>query len=67
MTADLQVEAWPDRKRKVISAVEGPTSTVLATFVSDDAAAKFLELVNAKLRVAYAMGQRHAAEGVKAL
>lgn len=53
----LQVEAWPDRKNKVLSVCHGNTSTVLARFVSDVAAATFLELVNERITVAYQLGK----------
>ena len=53
---DLQIEKWPDRKRKVLSKVEGNVSTVLATFVSDEAAAIFMEIINDRLRTAYRLG-----------
>ena len=54
----LQVERWPDRKRKVLSKVCGNSSTILATFVSDETASVFLEMVNDRIRIAYAMGKR---------
>lgn len=54
----LQVERWPDRKRKVLSKVEGNTSTILATFVSDEAAATFMATINDRLKVAYKLGKQ---------
>lgn len=60
----LQVERWPDRKRKVLSKVDGNVSTVLATFVSDEAAAVFMETINDRLKIAYQLGKQAGANGV---
>ncbi len=59
----LQVERWPDRKRKVLSKVNGNSSTILATFVSDEAAATFMEAINDRLKAAYQLGKQAGAAG----
>lgn len=59
----LQVERWPDRKRKVLSKVIGNESTILATFASDKAAKSFLDIINDRLIWAYQLGKKHAVLG----